>query len=577
MKKIACCLLLILPALLSAQKTFDLTGRISIKSTNVDYNEQSDIKPDSIDADQYGKTSLIPGFQQTMNLALFGRTKTLDMSLLGDIRNNTWNSLDPQEPNSIDRLSFSLRFDRHEIILGDFYESGSPSGFFVQSREVRGGKVHLYFDELWNKDAFFEIRSSFGISQRQLDQGDRLNGIYKQFESTGLYRRLYASGSLVSGEQDFYKVGLNYLYAKDDENSISASLNEPLSNTVLGADGDVYVWKRNLKLFGEGFFSTKDTLDGGGSEDNAYKGGVDFQYEGFNFVAFYQRIGFDYYSAGFPFLLNDRQGFRIQTGYSFNSRLLLGVDLEQYEDNLDDINQVPTSETRRAEMSLTAQWPSFPQTTVLYGYRDDLSNSVFNEEMEETKTDKISHRYELRLSHSIDLHRFSVSGIYLDLDDFSKIAGGAPLGTEQVIGSFNFYTRFSTFSLSGGGVYSRLLLSDGKDNRNYFVYQTSRWDIMRGRLVMEATANYSINDAQNGGTDDLLSDYDQINAQLSLEYFFNTSISLKAIAGTDSRNMRYSTAQARAVIADPDIDPTFFNGNESYNALIYGLELNWMF
>ena len=41
--------------------------------------------------------------------------------------------------------------------------------------------------------------------------------------------------------------------------------------------------------------------------------------------------------------------------------------------------------------------------------------------------------------------------------------------------------------------------------------------------------------------------------------------------------MAYTTAEALQVLTDPDIDPTYFNGNESYNALIYGVEFNWMF
>jgi len=569
-------LYLLIPALIFAQKDIDVTGRVSLSTLNFDYDENSDIKPDSVSGKEYAPTTLIPGLSQSVNLSIFARTPTIDISLLGDIRNNEWNTFDFSDHKSIDRLSLSLRFSNHEVVVGDFYESGSE--FFLQSREIRGGKVNLLFENVWNRKSFVELKTVAGLAQKALSQGSRIRGIYKQFETSGQFRRSIAAFSAKTGERGFYKAGLHFLTAKDENSSIGESLNDPLGNQNVGLDGSLFLWDSRVQLFGEGFFSDKDTIGFGNSTDHTYKGGVDFRYDQFKLVAFYQRLGFNFYSAGYPFLLNDREGFRVQSAYNFPGVLLLSMDAEQYDNNLENNKNTPTAATRIGEISVTTGIKKFPELTFLFGFRDDISNSFFNDELEETKTSKISRKWEARISHDFNLNRISLTTIYLDLDDASKIPGGAPLGTEQFIGSLNFYTRpTNNIFFSGGGVFSRLLLTDSKVSNNYFFYQSSRWDILPRKLVLESTLNIAMNEAQNGGDDDLLNNYWQADGRLSIEYFFNKNISLKVIGGTNTRQMDFSTAEALQVLQNPDIDPTFFNGNETYNALIYGAELNWIF
>lgn len=585
MKKILI-FILFLPIFLLAQKSIDVTGRVSSNTLYFDYNENSVIKPDSVESDKYGKTSLIPGLQPQLNLSIFARTKNLDISLLGDIRANKWDKFEFGSNNfgqfidqkSIDRLSLSVRFLNNEIVLGDFYESGSE--LFLQSREIRGGKASFKFEKLWNRKSFLELNAIAGVTQKAIAQGDRLRAIYKQYETSGQFRRYLASGSINTGEHGLYEFGLHYLWAKDDKGSISESLNDALNNQNVGLNGSVFFWENNIQLFAEGYVSKKDTAEFGNVTDNSYRGGVDFRYKQFKLIAFYQRLGANYYTAGYPFLLNDREGGRFQSAYLFPKVMIFSLNGEVYKDNLDKIKSDPTTTTRIGEASVTTQLKNVPEITLLFGFRDDKSNSVFNEENEETKTDKISKKYEARISNDFNRNRVSLSTIFLNLNDFGKTAGDTTglLGTEQFIATFNFYTRpTNNFFMSGGAVYSRLLLTDAKDSKNIFVYQSNRWDIVSRILIFESTVNASRNEAKNGGTDDLLNNYWQVDGRLSIEYFFNPNISLKLIGGTNRRQMDYSTQKALQTLESPDIDPTFFNGNESYNALIYGAEINWIF
>lgn len=576
MNKLLILLLIGLPLLVVGQQSIDITGRISINSMNTGYDENSKIKPDSVDGASYGKTSLIPGLNQTLNMALFARTSKLDISLLGEISNNKWNRLDFNNQNSINRLSLSVRFANHEIILGDFFENGSD--IFIQSREIRGARVTLNFNDLWGRSSYLKLRSVYGLAQKKLAIGAHSIGIYKQFESSGVFNRTLGAASISAGQNGLYDIGFHFLTAIDDTTSIKSSLNTALRNTAYGANAKLNLWKKHIQLFADGYLSKKDTLGAASNTDNSYKGGIDFRYNKFKAVAYYQRIGFNYFSAGYPFLLTDKKGLHFNTLYGISRLFFLGFDGEQYDNNLDNDASMPTTKTRLGEFSLTTNIPRWPELTLVLGFRDDKSNTLVDLNGDKTSTDKISRKIEARYAQNFSTTRLSFSTIYLDLDDRSHIVGGSPLGTKQLIASFNFYTRpNNSFFISGGAVYSGLTLSDNKKNNNYFIYQSNRWDIIRNKLLFESNLNFSKNTAANGGDDDLLSNYWNISGLLSMEYFFNPNISFKLISGLNTQRMNYTVEQALLILQKPDVDPTFFNGNESYNAVIYGAEINWMF
>ncbi len=561
---------LLLPVLLAAQNNFNITGRISLRTLNTTYDTKSTIKPDSIADSAYAKGPLIPGLEQNLNIALFARTSKMDITLLGDLRNNQWDQLNKFK--NVNRLSLNIRFGRNEIILGDFFDSGSE--FFIQSREVRGARALLNLSNLWGADSYWRFKFSGGQIQKALGIGQRLYGLYHQYENAGQYRRFFASGLTQVGDNRYFEVGLKYLYARDDQKSISESINEPLINRNIGGNALLYLWQKHIQLFAEGYASRKDTITAKNINDFAYKGGMDFRYRNFKLVTFYQRLGYDYYTAGYPFLQNDRQGLKFTTAYYIPHTLILSAEGENYHDNLNKDDQRPTTRTRMIQTGITTAMKSWPEITLRWQFRDDNSDVI----LDTVKTRKISRTLEGRIAFGHGSQRISLSALYIDLNDHSVLISGEPLGTDQLIGSMNFYFRLAgRLYFSGGTVYSQLNLSNHQSNRNLYTYTSWRWDLIPRRLKMEGSINFILNDAANGGYQDYLSDYNQIGSRFSMEYFFNDNISLKMIGGTDFRNMGYSQQQALQVIADPDYGPLFFNSYETYKGWQYGLELNWIF
>ncbi len=566
MNKVTLICMLALPLSLFAQSQFNLTGRISLQTMNVSYDETSDIKPDSIPDEQYAKTALIPGLQQRLNIALFGRFSHYDVTILGDLKNNPWDKLNNFK--RVDRLTLNIRNGTNELILGDFFENGSE--LFLQSREVRGAKLFLEN----GSNYFYQIKLVGGEVQRAYAVGERLPDQYHQYESSGQYRRYIAAGIGRFGKRDRFMIGAKLLWAKDEKGSIGEAVIEPLTNQNVGLEGQLYLFKKHVKLFFESNFSRKDTLSAQNVQDYAYRAGLDLRFGHFKLVGYKQRLGYDYFSAGYPYLQNDRDGFVVNSAYNFPNVLAITFEGEHYFNNLSDLNTMPRTKTNIAIVGLTSMVRNFPELSLKYRYRDDRSNTI----LDTVKTDKVYQGIESRLTFGSINNRLSLSAIYLDLNDQSVLQAGSPLGTKQLIASLNFYTRPANyFFLSGGAVYSSLELTNGQTNANTYVYTSGRWDVIPTRLKLEFNLSFIRNDAANGGYQDLLSDYNQINGLFSVEYFFNSQISLKVLAGNDYRNMGYNLAQAKEVIENPDYGPTYFNGYESYNALKYGVELNWIF
>ncbi len=572
------------PLIILAQQKFDVTGRVSLQVKQVTYDEKSEVKPDSISDNDYSKTSLIPGLQQSMNFSLFGRKGDLDMTLLADITNNDWNKLSITDYNTVSRLTLNLNYRDHELVIGDFFQSDKEN--FILSREIRGLKYSTRIEDVFGKLSFLSLSGFGGITQAAVKIGTRLENLYKQFETSGQYRRLIGSGNLKFGRTGLFDLAVKYLQGEDDRNSISGSINDPFANSLVGAEGNVYFWERKIRLFGDFYQSKKDTLDAGSTEDNTYSGGVDFKYKNLQLMLLYQRIGYNYYTMGYPYLENDKNGFQGQVGYIIPRVISINTKFELYENNLDNIKYTPTNTTNRIEGGFTTLFPKYPGFTFNYGVRTDKSESIPDKDSILVKTDKISQKFELKLSHNFGRTRLSLSALKLNLDDKSKISSGStvdstqitPLGTDQFITSFNFYSQVNRYLFfSGGIVYSALTLTNDQINDNFYVYESNRWDIVPRKLKLETTVTAIINDAKNGGVQDYLSDYYQLNAQITLEYFFSDFISLKIIAGTDARNYKYNLEEALNIISNSDYGPTYFNNSESYSGLILGGEFNWNF
>lgn len=570
MKRFSLVLVLFLPLILIAQSNMDITGRISFRSVYTDYDQTSEIKPDSISDKQYAKTNVIPGLAEALNIALFARTRTLDITLLGDLQNNPWNQLN--QFTNVNRISLSARFGSNEIVLGDFFDSGSE--FFIQSREIRGAKLDLKFNNLWNSASFIRTKFSAGLVQQAYGIGTRLRNLYHQYENSGQYQRYFGSGLVTVGDTRYFDVSMKYLYGKDDQGSISMSINEPLTNQSIGGAIRTYLWNKHIQLFAESYLSKKDTLTASDIKDTAYKGGLDFRYKNFKLIALYQRIGYDYYTAGYPYLLNDRQGLHLVSGYYIPKLFSLTFEGEQYHDNLNQDNLRPQTETSSLITGFTTHFKGLPEFTLKWRFRNDDSNVI----MDTIKTSKISRGLESGVAFALEAHRLSLSMIYLDMDDHSVLVSGSPLGTEQLIGSLNLFTRPSSgLFISGGAVYSSLKMTNKQENKNLYAYFSGRWDILPRLLKFEGNMNYILNDAANGGNQDMLSDYAQFGAEFSVEYFFNSNISFKLIGGTDFRHMGYTKSEALQVIANPDYGPWFFNSYETYDSMKYGAEINWLF
>jgi hypothetical protein len=569
-------MLILYPAIMLAQAGFDLTGRVSLRVQNTGYDQNSEIRPDSINTDQYSLTTLIPGLQQMLNISLFGRTSSMDFTFLADLKNNEWNNLKLSDFNSIPRLSLYVHWDNQDLIAGDFFDSYSE--LFILSREVRGGKYRLQVDDIFGKNSVLEVNILGGMVQKAIAEGSRSAGLYKQFETAGQYRRWMGAGIIKIGQQNYFDLTMNYLYGRDQESSIDTSLNIPLKNNVYGGLANFYLWDNNIRLFAEFYQSSKDTLESGQGKDQAYYSGFDFRYRTFNLIMLYEKLGADYFTMGYPYLENDKRGLKGKMDYAFPEIIMLNTDFEIYKDNLDKHSYQPTAAISLFNAGFTTLFSRWPELTLRYGLRTDLSKTIYDQDDQPFKTDKTTTKLEGRLAFDLERNRFSLSAIKLDLNDHSLLGTTPSLSTHQFISSLTFYSSALTnLFFTVGAVHSYMQLSNDQKNTNLYIYETNRWNIIPRRLLLESTLTMIRNNASGGGTQDVLNDYFTLLGEISFEYFFTAQMSFKVIMGTDNKKYKYTLDEARQIIADPEYGPTYFNGSESYGALIFGGEINWIF
>jgi hypothetical protein len=421
MKAISLIIITLFPMLLAAQG-MSITGRVSLNVENLDYDPNSTLKPDSISDDEYSKSPLIPGLKQKLDIALFARKSNWDISLLGDIRNDEWNQLALGEFSTVERLTLSARYKQNELVLGDYFMS--VSDLFLQSLQIRGFKAAVRGGQLWNTRNYIKATALYGQVQKAFPVNSRLKGIYRQYETSGLYKRNMGSAMADLGIEDVYRLGIRYLYAKDDPNSVDNALSEAITNHSLGAVGEFYLFKRKVSLFGEAYQSKVDSVGADNAEDKAIKGGIDFSLNNLRLTGYYQYLGYDYYSAGYPYLRNDRDGYKVIAGYNVPNAVIFSAEYEKYHNNLKNLKSMPTTDTQYGIFGVTTSIPDYPELTLRYGFQGDRSNTVMIEDTIPTFTDKNSTTYEGRLTFKIHSNRFILSTIYIDLDDRSLLYTG---------------------------------------------------------------------------------------------------------------------------------------------------------
>jgi len=408
-----------------------------------------------------------------VSLDMYGRAgETIDYSLMLEATNEK--SSDEQRL-SVYRLDLSSPIG--SMVLGD----ATPvfSSYMIDGKEVFG--VHLM-----PQFGAFGFELLFGQTYKAVEDPE-----------TEIFKQMAYGGRITVGNMERFLWGLSLLKVKDDKDSITAVVETPKDNLVLGTDFTLSLIGGKVRIKGEANESLyNEDITGGASDFEDYELPFDPRdwewlftinehmvplVPGFSSLAaklaldagpFYNNtlnaefsyVGASYYSLGNETLTNDKAGFRMwDTIWMLNRRLYISLSYQNYWDNLQD-----TLTHRTNTVGYSGSTYIYPTDFLTVNAGVDLLTISDDATVDSTNTTingGISQNLELWVTNS-NLYFSSTASLFNDkvddsnsTNDFTTRLGlvsyfmNLPLDTKAVVGYDFGDSRDSLYLEARGGYY----------------------------------------------------------------------------------------------------------------------------
>jgi hypothetical protein len=450
-----------------------------------------------------------------VSLSMYGRAgETVDYSLTLEATNEK--SSDEQRL-SVYRLDLSSPMG--SLVLGD--TTPVFSSYMIDGKEVFG--VHLM--------------PQFGTFGFELLYGRS----YKEVEDPEIFRQMVYGGRIAVGSMKGFLWGLSFLKVKDDKDSITATVETPKDNIVLGTDFTLSLLGGKAMIKGEANESlyNEDITDGASKFEDKKLPFDPKSFEwlftinehmvplvpGFSSLAaklaldagpFYNNtlnaefsyVGASYYSLGNETLTNDKAGFRVWDSiWMQNRHLYISLSYQNYWDNLQD-----TLTYRTNTVGYSGSTYIYPTDYLTLNAGVDLltiSDDATVDSMNTTLNGGISQNLELWTTNS-NLYFSTTASLFKDkiddnnsTEDFTTRLGlvsyfvNAPLDTKAVVG-YDFGDSQDSLYIEGRGGF-RFLRNENLYTYLDAIYETGpeELDLLFGvnfdtvyDIVIEGTLEY---------------------------------------------------------------------------------------
>ncbi len=293
------------------------------------------------------------GIQPEMTVFLQGKRGEADINLNADIYHNEW--VDTETRLRKDLFSFALTYGNQTFQAGDFYEHGSETS--VYGRKLTGIKYTGNFFKMGRGENRLVFDLAAGESEVPKDSGDHEPLIYNQVVDTGfsVRQQLTYLASLTYKPTYNSHLKLSGIIARDQTNKtlLGRSIFDPLAPAPTESqtgciEANIVLFEGALSVTAELDMGVRDTVDSQDYDDvawynpgfrkvlprvfgqihpdsNGYAAVLSSQgiYKGYHLFGSFSSIGANYFSAGNPYLENDR--YILRTGVE--KRLLERLNL----------------------------------------------------------------------------------------------------------------------------------------------------------------------------------------------------------------------------------------------------------
>jgi hypothetical protein len=573
------------------------TGGIKLYTDYTSYDEASAILDlaDTTDS-RYGISSEIPGMTQRLGVNLFGSMLGGSASLIFEAENSDWKPLLQNAEQNISRFTFGWKQNKAALILGDYYINESEQ--FVYGRAIRGIQFSNTIGSKKNPASFNLFG---GIFERASGFDEKLPGQYQFYETGGIFRRFGVGGQFDKKWLGSITTRFMTLWAKDDDSSINESTVKPLQNFLAGVELEAEAVPEKL-TFGGGFFFTQidslpyqtvqeksvyesinvdpasvlDSLKTVSGSDAAFNVWARYRDEKRSIKLYLYRLGNSYFSAGNPYLQNDRFGANLLTSQQITNELSAHFNADVFRDNVNNSNSYPKTLSVETVPSMKYQDDLFG-VSVGYQLQLERSDTLFYGNSV-TIVDRLTTGPELDFNLNFDNLSLNYSVFLSNINDKSIVFDDSLYNTSQMLHNFSIFYGTSRISASVGGVFSTY---DGGNElsgvESLTLYGNGRFQVLPQSLILETSFSYQDNVVDAIRVVEEIGTYNSINVEGSVEYFFGSSYALKLGMQYISRDFAYTNAIAAEILSTDGLDYTYFRGQEDYTLTRPFAEINILF
>lgn len=536
-------LVLFMGALLQAAP-LNLAGNSTVSVENVFYSSAKD-----------SNQQLIDGVKVPVSVVMMGRQAGWDFNLVSNFYVNQWN----ENKIKVDLLTLQTKSkiggNDLSLVLGDTYFRKSP--YTIMNRKIRGLSGNAALLTGPNNADLLSLNFVLGQSKEAQEESSHIaNTTYRRIATTGTYRQYLGTGVLRFKPLADLNADVTVLHAFDDKNSIKAQTTG-IRNTLFGTRVDYSFWKQQILcgvLFDRSSYDENILDHTGAVDDNVVQASLEGRIKEFKFNGGFDYVGPYYFTAGYPYLENNRRGFNAEIGYTVKGLLQGDISFEDYVTNLDNDTTMHATRTDLVNVNLLTAWDKNPNFNVGYTLKNEKSPQL----ADRTLVDRQSHTVSTGLDVNWPLVRgsFTVSDKIIKDNSQLYIAAGSTVdstifeNTNQL--SFSTSLRYrptSTVTLMGGAnnIISSSTARDNKEQKlliNYFYLSMVSYVAQRKYSpTIDLTYSNNIDRVDDGNTKHFL------KAKTGLEYKLNKAQSAKLYYSFEN-SLKKDPAQNYKMVSD---------------------------
>ncbi len=308
-----------------------------------------------------------------------GKRGDLDVNMNADVEFNSWYG--DRIPSKFNSVVFSTNLRDQHATVGDFYENISEPS--ISGRKLRGVKYTGSFWDMGRGNKRIDVHLALGQSEEKEDVGDHDKDVFGDVTDTSysvrqqmtyvamgnlrpIHNLTLTARGLISHDQDETPLisdpvqddsvpdpisaatgGLGFdLKLLDGNMEVRGELNIGKHDTVPEKDWDDLAWYKPqiIPSLSTVFGELGDAVSDGGTQAYALDAGISGDVKGFSLDASLLKIGNEYYSAGNPYLENDRLLVSASAKREFSDKIssMLSYEFERtsISDELDTLNGI---------------------------------------------------------------------------------------------------------------------------------------------------------------------------------------------------------------------------------------------